>query len=378
VSAGGRAVRVAYLHDHGEISGGETSLLALWEHLDRARFEPILVGVGEGPFAAAARRLGVECVAVEYPRFRGLLAPGGWRSLRSLRSLLRELDAALVHGNTPRTNLAASTMRGAAAPAIIWHQRTLPRHSDWDVERRLGWLADRIICNSAAVAERFGARRRNVVVVHNGVDTDRFRPGNGGAAVRSELGLAEGEVAVGIVGNFSPLKNHELFLAAARRFRDGRSAARFLIVGGEVFAENRARAAELRALATALDLEQTVTFVGRRDDMPRVMDALDVLVAASSIEACSRAVLEAMAAGTPVVAARAGGNPELVEAGASGLLFAPESAEDLAGVLELLIVDSDRRRAMGAAARARAVEHFGIGKQVAAIEAVYTAVLDER
>jgi glycosyltransferase involved in cell wall biosynthesis len=145
-----------------------------------------------------------------------------------------------------------------------------------------------------------------------------------------------------------------------------------------VFAENRARAAELRALATALDLEQTVTFVGPRDDMPQVMDALDVLVAASSIEACSRAVLEAMATGTPVVAARAGGNPELVEAGASGLLFAPESAEDLAGVLELLIVDLDRRRAMGAAARARAVEHFGIGKQVAAIEAVYTAVLDER
>jgi glycosyltransferase involved in cell wall biosynthesis len=150
---------------------------------------------------------------------------------------------------------------------------------------------------------------------------------------------------------------------------------RFWIVGAEIFPENQGRQALLRVAAARLGLEDRARFLGQRNDMPAIMDALDLLVAAAEAEACSRAVLEAMAAGTPVVAADAGGNPELVVHGETGLLFAPRDAQALAAALRILIRDAEARRRLGRAARARVEEQFSIQRQVREIEAVYEAVL---
>jgi glycosyltransferase involved in cell wall biosynthesis len=223
------------------------------------------------------------------------------------------------------------------------------------------------------VAQRFGGPNDKVAVIHNGVPLQRFYPSCGGASVRWELGLAPEEIAVGIVGNFSPTKNYELFLRAAALLGSGLGHVRFFIVGGEIFPENRGREAILRAETQRLGLDKRVSFLGVRQDMPAVMDALDILVSTSAAEACSRAILEAMACGTPVIGADAGGTPELIAAGETGLLFPAGNAHALAAALRRLIGDAPLRQAMGAAARAEA--QFSIERQIRDIEAVYESLL---
>lgn len=366
---------VLYLHEHAEISGGESSLLLLWEHLDRPRFQPLLMGPASGPLVEGARRLGIPTYAVEFPRFRELLTPRGWQCLGAVRHLARSAGACILHGNTPHTNLAAAWVGYHLRCRVVWHQRVLPWGREWDVERLARWLPDRIICNSAAVARRFGGPDDQVVVIHNGVPFERFYPGAGGVSVRRELDLAPDQLAVGIVGNFTPLKNHELFLQAAAILGPNLPDVRFFVVGGEVFPENRGREAALRAETGRLGLEGQVRFFGVRQDMPAIMDALDILVSTAEAEACSRAILEAMASGTPVIGADAGGTPELIAQGKTGFLFPAGDAHALAAALLRLIEDAQLRKAMGEAARARVQEEFGIERQVREIEKVYEAIL---
>ena len=367
-------VGVGYLHHRRQISGGEHSLLMLWQHLNRACYRPVLLGPSDGEFAAAAAELDVDCIGLAFPRFGDYLG-SGWAQIDAIRDAAASADLRILHGNTPHTNVAAALAGRRSRHRVIWHQRTLPRKRELDVEPLLGWLADRIICNSAAVARRFGSTNERIEVIHNGVALDRFAPDQGGTELRGELGLDPDHVVVGIVGNFSPVKRHELFIDAARLLARHAKRARFLIVGGEIFPENRGRENALRRLVEEAGLSNQVHFIGVRQDMPAVMDALDVFVATAEAEACSRAAVEAMAAGTPVVAAASGGNPELVAAGETGLLFAPDSGGALVEALELLVSDAERRRTMGRAARQRATEHFGIERQVSAIEGVYAKVL---
>jgi glycosyltransferase involved in cell wall biosynthesis len=257
----------------------------------------------------------------------------------------------------------------------VWHERTLPERTHWDVDRVLAHLPDRIVCNSAAVARRFPPDPVRIRVIRNGVPLDRFFPGAGGRRLRRDLGLEE-NVLVGMVGNLTPWKKHELFLQAAASMQRRAPAVRFLIVGGEVFAENRGRDAALRAEAARLGLGQAVCFLGPRDDMPAVMDALDILVSAAEVEACSRAVLEATACGTPVIAADAGGNPELVQPGRTGLLFPPGNVEALAQALLDLAHDADRRAAMGHAAVALAHAEFDLERQARETQALYSELCE--
>jgi glycosyltransferase involved in cell wall biosynthesis len=182
-------------------------------------------------------------------------------------------------------------------------------------------------------------------------------------------------VAIGIVGNFTPWKRHELFLEAAARVLTRHPQARFLIVGDEVFPENRGRRALLQEQARGLGLDRSAIFLGQRSDMEKIMQALDVLASAAEAEACSRAMLEAMASGVPVVAADAGGNPELVLPEDTGLLFPPGDVAAFAAAMGRLCEDRQARAAMGRNARRRAEREFAIERQVGEIQAIYDDLL---
>jgi glycosyltransferase involved in cell wall biosynthesis len=367
-------IPVLYLHELGPISGGETSLLMLWQHLDRVRVRPILAAPCPSPLADRARHLGVEVRAVSYCRLRGLISPRGVALVAYVRRLIQTEGVRIVHGNTPVTNLLGTLASLGTGCRVVWHERTLPEHHHWDVDRWFAFWPDRIICNSSAVVRRFRGRGRTVVIL-NGVSLEQFRPDAGGTGVREKFGVSPETVLVGMVGNFSPVKGHEVFLQAATGLiRHGKNV-QFWVVGGETFDANQGRERALKAMAAALKLEAHVRFLGRRDDMPAIMDALDILAAPSYAEACSRAILEAMAAGTPVIATRVGGNPELVEDGATGILVPAGNPEVLGNAIQSLVRDTGRRRQLGQAGRARAAAMFTIERQVKQTQAVYDALL---
>lgn len=366
-------IPVLYLHVHGEISGGEKSLLVLWENLDRTRFRPLLAAPCPSPFSDQARSLGVDVRAMSFPRLRELFRTAGFMTIQDVRRLILKENILIVHGNTTQTNLTGSLAAIGTGCRTVWHERTLPG-AEWDVDRWLGFLPDRIICNSAAVARRFRSHG-NAVVILNGVSLERFRPGAGGDTLRGALGVGGDELLVGIAGNFTPLKGHEIFIRAASCIATQEKTLRFCIVGDETFADNKGRHEVLRTLVRNLGLEKRMQFLGYRDDMPAIMDALDILVAPSYLEACSRAVLEAMAAGTPVVATNVGGNPELVEDGVTGILISPGDCDALAKAILRLACDPALRHQMGAAAKKRAEGAFSVARQVHQTQAVYEELM---
>jgi glycosyltransferase involved in cell wall biosynthesis len=176
--------------------------------------------------------------------------------------------------------------------------------------------------------------------------------------VRAALGGREGRPLVGIVGRVDPEKGVNVLARALAR-ATGPAAGATLAVVGDVAVGSTSGAAMLRDEVERL-LGDRVRFTGRRDDVPEVHRALDVLVNASAAEPFGRSVLEAMASGTPVVATASGGIPEFVDDGVTGLLVPPADETALAGALDRLLGDAGLRARLAEAGRAAAEARFAL------------------
>ncbi len=184
-------------------------------------------------------------------------------------------------------------------------------------------------------------------VLPNGVDVQEFSSVDTVASTRGTLGLEKDCQWVGFVGRLDePIKGIRFLLEAMASLRPRMPRMRLLIIG-EGPAER-----DLRERAKTLRLEDGVRFLGLRFDIPRVMKALDLLVLPSVGEGCPNVLLEAMAAGVPVVATRVGGVPELVRHGETGFLVPPRDPQALAQGILYLLDHRDAAHAMAVRARA--------------------------
>jgi glycosyltransferase involved in cell wall biosynthesis len=301
-----------------------------------------------------------------------------WRLLgdvRTLARMLREERIEIVHAHQTHDHwLSALARRGTAARLVrtVHHRRAV--HGG-PAGRWLIRHTDGLIAASEAILGRLrdvGARGRPLAVVPGAVDIRRFSPAADGRAVRTELGVGDAPT-VGCVARMVPGRGHEILLHATLRLRDRLPGLRVLLIGrGEL------RPA-LETQVDALGLRETVVFTGYRgDDLPDVLAALDCLVflGAGSEESC-RAVLEAMAVGRPVVAARVGAVPETVVDGETGWLVEAEPgaiADRVAGV----VGERDQAARMGAAGRRRVEAWFTPERRAARVEELYAAVLAGR
>ncbi len=188
-----------------------------------------------------------------------------------------------------------------------------------------------------------------------GLDLDRYAAvDDRRGELCAELGVSRDVPLVAIVARLVPIKAHEMFLRAAARVRERLPTSQFLVVGdGE-------RRQALETLAGELGLGASVRFLGWRRDLERVYADAWVVALTSRNEGSPVSLIEAMAAGRPVVATRVGGVPDLVEEGVTGHLVPPGDADALARAMTDLLLDAGRRRAFGQAARARVVG-FGRG-----------------
>lgn len=360
--------RVLLISNHGGIvGGGELSLLALLEGLDRSRWSPAVVVPAEGAVSARCRALGLPVHVIPLPGLRRP-SPAVPRGIAALRDLTRRTGAALLHANGSRAMLYAGLAGRLSRRPVLWHVRV----ADCDplLDRLLARLASRIIVNSQAVGRRFAwAPPGKVRCIHNGVDLARFSPREPQADLRAVLGLPEGAPVVACIGRLDPAKGHGHLLEAARRLQDRRPGIHWLLVG-----EGELRGS-LEERRNALGLQEQVHFAGWREDVPDILALCDLFVLPSLAEHFGRVIIEAMAMGKPVVATGAGGVPEVVIHGETGLLVPPGEPAALAGAVLALLADPASAARLGAAGRRRAESAFGLARHVQAVQALYLEVL---
>jgi glycosyltransferase involved in cell wall biosynthesis len=360
-----------FLQTDMRIGGAEMVTANIIRRLDRSRFAPEL---------CCLKELGTlgEALAGEIPVHAGLLRNKYdlrvWpRLTRLLRT--RSPDAVITVGAGDKMFWGRLAARRAGVPAIL----SALHSSGWpDGVGRLNRMLTPITDGFIAVAhshgrflvENEGFPASKVTIIPNGVDTTRFAPRADAAAVRREVGIGDTDQVVGIVAALRPEKNHELFLNMAACVVQQLPATRFLIIG-----DGPCRGA-LEQVARERGLAAHVQFLGARDDVPRLLAALDVFALTSHIEANPISILEAMSSGRPVVATDVGSIHEAVEDGRSGFLVSPGDAGAFAERVTRLLCDSALRQSMGTAARRCVHERWSLDRMVTGyeqlIESVYT------
>lgn len=340
--------------------GAEQILLDLARLTDPTRLDVIYACLAPGPFVDELVATGARVVRFQAGRLR---YPWAWaRVVADLARLARRGDAVFswqVKGHYYGTPAA----RMARTRCAWWDHgiRPSPDEPRYTIDARLPALvpADRIVCSSAAAA----ARHRAATVIHPGIDLGPFETPDR-ARARSLLGIPPGAPLVGIVGRLQPWKGQEIFLRAAAVVANRIHAARFVVVGGTPGGFSSDYPAYLERLARDLAIGDRVTFLGQRDDVAALLPGLDVFVNASDAEPFGIGTVEAMAAGVPVVAARAGGTPEIIRHKETGLLVPPGDPASFADEIESLLDDREFAGMLAAAGRARAFEQFGAQRMV--------------
>jgi glycosyltransferase involved in cell wall biosynthesis len=243
-------------------------------------------------------------------------------------------------------------------------------------DRLLALVSDRIVVNAEAIrdrliqVERISAAR--IDVIPNGV------PSSGAIGVadvttsRREVGCGQVSHLIGFVGRLVPQKNPRLFLEMAHVLLKAHRKCGFVIVGDGPMRE------DLQAEVDAAGLHDAVRFLGMRSDVPRILGLIDVLVLTSDWEGLPNVVLEAQAAGVPVVATSVGGVPELIDDGVNGFTVPARDATTLSERVMTLLDDPGLRTDFARSGRTRALQCFSVEDMIGKTVQLYDAVLRSR
>lgn len=306
---------------------------------------------------------------------------GIWMSYFSaLSSALRQEKPDVIYSFLPHANVVAASARLVAPQCrVIWGIRSsdmplagygLKTRAAYRLERLLSFLPQRIIVNSKSGAEscmRKGFPSRSIRVIENGFDTNLFRPDpKARERVRAEFGLRSEETAIGLPARIDPVKGHATFIKAAAELLRTGASAKFLCIGGGA----KALAAELKALAARLGIERHVIWTGNRNDMPAMLNALDIATLCSDAEGFPNAIGEAMACGIPCVGTAVGDTAHLI--GDTGFAVPPRNIPALVDAWRKLL-DAGERRRLGNAARDRMVRDFSLERLAERTLAEFTA-----
>jgi glycosyltransferase involved in cell wall biosynthesis len=299
-----------------------------------------------------------------------------WPWLR-LAAYLRRERVDVLHAHMFGSNVWGTVIgRLARVPIVVAHEHT------WSFEGQpLRRMLDRELIGrfgDAFIAVSRDDRRKMIEIERVPAERVRFVP-NGiasrapspGHDLREELGLGPGPL-IGAVGTLRAQKSYDVLIRAVASMHSRNPDVHLVIAGGGPERER------LERLIGELGVADVVILLGRRLDVPNLLDALDVAVCASAFEGSPLAVLEYMEAGLPIVATSVGGVPDLIEDGVHGLLVEPGDPEGLALALEELLRDRERARAMGARARERRRREFDLDVMVGNIEALYAELLSAR
>lgn len=365
---------ILFLIDALERPGGtETHLCELSRRLEPMGYLPIVCNLsGQQMMLSRIAEAGVET----WPdRIARLYLPPGRDVARRIVRRAAGRNIRAVHTFHFKSDwLGVWAARALSCPLIssrrdLGFQQNATRRA---IYRWINGRTDAFVAPSAAVKTSIlrqgGARESDIRLIYNGLDTRRFAAPADRAAARADLGVPPDALLVGMVGNLRPVKGHPVLLHALARLAAAMPRARLVLLG------EGAEEGRLRALAATLGITERVAFAGAGHDIPRALSAMDVFALSSHSEGMSNAVIEAMAAGLPVVATSVGGNPECVAEGETGFLVPPGDDAALADRIGRLLARPEQALAMGAAGRARCRALFDVDVMVRRTVELYDAL----
>ena len=355
-------MRIVHLVIGGEVAGGQVVALRLARAARDRDDEVSFVAPETGPFTELAAREGFDVDVLALRRSFQLIA--AWRLAR----LLRQRRADVLHTHTLAAANVLSRLAGVAARVPVVSHLHIENHFRPATRRILAGLDNataRLAARLVAVSEdtkrayeRQGYPRGRIEVVYNGVDV----PANGGFR-RNE------PARIGEIARLCDVKGQRELLQAMARLPEAR-----LVLAGRDLEQGGAFQDSLERESERLGIRERVEF-GFHDDVPALLESLDVVALPSWTEGLPVVLLEAMAHARPVVATPVGGTPELVVDGETGLLVPPRDPEALAAALRRLLEDPDLACRLGEAGRARVAERFTAAEQTRRILELYDDVV---
>lgn len=367
--SGERPIRVAHLVDTLEIGGAERQLVTVATGVERARVEPTVICLTrKGPFEAALAAAGVPVHLI------GKRHKLGVQALLRLRRLLRRerpdilqtwMFTCNLYGRLAATGLPITVLASEVAADPTKSRTRLA------VDRWLAKTTPAFYVNSRTVADFYHAKcgiaLEKLVVIPNGVEVSDVEP-----VPRQALGVPADGYLVGCAGRLSVEKGFDRVIEALAQ-PELRQRRIHLVLAGE----GPMREA-LTALAARLGVADRVRLLGYRDDLPRVLRALDTFVLASVHEGMPNALMEAMAQGVPCIVTPVGGVAELVRNGESGVVIDRSAAEPIAQAIVKLMDTPTMAARLGQAGRRRMQESFSVRENVRRFEELYRHLANPR
>jgi glycosyltransferase involved in cell wall biosynthesis len=353
------------------IGGAEKSLARLLGHMDRGRFAPTVACLygGDSPVADEIRALNMPVIDL------GMIPKWRVDALGRLYRLLRQERPIILHTWLFHANISGKLLgRLAGIPIVVSGERTMGMESRWRywLNRMTDLCTDRVVCVSQRVADfvvnQVGIPQGKVVVIPNGIQIPDPEHLPLKRKARAELELPPDQVLVGTVARLDPVKRLDVLLHALESLPQV-----YTVIVGE-----GPERAGLLTLSEQLGLTSRVRFAGQQEDIWPWLTASDIFALSSDWEGMSNALLEAMAAGLPVVATAIGGNPDVVMDEVTGLLVPPRDPTSLAEAITRLLDDPDLRHRMGQAGRERVLQHFSVERMVERTQTLYDQLLDAK
>lgn len=380
-----------------ERAGAQQVVKTLSEHLRKRDCDVIVCAFQDGPMRAEIEQLGIPVFVLDRPRYSVALLPLFIAELLRIRRQMAHLIKT-YHVDIIQTHILqvldflALSLRGTAnLRAVLWTMqdveflpKRMPHGGHWFQRlKRRGYLwlyrllasrVDGFIAVSDQVREaiirQVGPVQTKIHTICNAVDTKRFDRRGDRETLCRQLGIDGNASLVATVGRLTEQKGHRYLIDAASAVANSLPSTHFLLIGrGEL--ENA-----LRRQATETKAAGNIHFLGVRDDVPDLLAAVDLFVLPSLWEGLSVALLEAMAAGKPIVATQVSGTTQVIAPGVTGLIVPPRDSNALAAAITAVLSKPEQAQAMGQAAKQHVEANFGAQSQADAHLALYRSFLD--
>jgi glycosyltransferase involved in cell wall biosynthesis len=366
-----RARLLYFYPDLNYDTGSPKAMVQFINLLDRRVFTPVYCAEGKGPLTEILEARGVEIIPWRENMLnlqRPFAAVG---AIRRQAKLLKQWKIDLIHANCFPWNSDLLVAARLLRIPVILHV-----HNPLDVPFRnlTRFAAQKVLFCSGAVMQSCGHFQRvaaKSAVLHNIIDVDFWSRGH---SIRSSLGLGEGDIAIGTVAQIVHRKGIDILLETARALLRERKDLVFLIVGPQMEREE-----EFGRRMVAIGQEPAfggrVRFLGSRADIPDLMASLDLFLLPSRAEPMGIVIIEAMAAGLPVIASKVGGIPEILSSPEIGILVDPLTPEAFAHAIQEVLSRPDRGRDMGVKGRESLTGRFDSATGRQRLQRIYFDVL---